>query len=137
MFGKTEQEDHMAREPSGVLDEKFRGLWERYESELSDAIKPVTEGLSGEIRVDGRGVRGPGGRSMSLKGSLKAARKEASRQVLAQIAAMIESRPDMTYREIAESFGIGTSMVCEAAKLAGVSRPRGSASPAFRKKKTK
>jgi hypothetical protein len=74
-------------EPSGALDEKFRGLLERYESEVSDAVEQVTEGPSGEIRDDGRGVRCPSGRSISLKDSLKAARKEASRQVLAQIAA--------------------------------------------------
>ena len=69
----------------------------------------------------------------SLKESLKEARKDASRQVLAQIAAVIESRPDLSYRQIAEDFGIGTSLVCQAAREAGLSRPRGSGSPAFRK----
>jgi hypothetical protein len=69
----------------------------------------------------------------SLKESLKEARKDASRQVLAQIAAVIESRPDLSYKQIAEHFGCGTGLVCQAAKDAGLSRPRGGASPAFRK----
>ena len=68
-----------------------------------------------------------------LKETLKAARKDASRQVLAQIAAVIESRPDLSYKQIAEDFGIGTSLVCQAANESGLSRPRGSASPAFKK----
>jgi hypothetical protein len=68
-----------------------------------------------------------------LKESLKAARKDASRKVLAQIAAVIGSRPDLSYKRIAEHFGCGTGLVCQAAKDAGLSRPRGSASPAFRK----
>jgi hypothetical protein len=68
-----------------------------------------------------------------LKETLKAARKDASRQVLAQIAAVIEARPDLSYKQIAEDFGIGTSLVCQAAKESGLSRPRGGASPAFRK----
>ena len=69
----------------------------------------------------------------TLKESLKQARKDAARQVLGQIAAVIESRPDLSYKRIAAQFGIGTSMVCEAAKVVGLSRPRGSGSPAFRK----
>ena len=68
-----------------------------------------------------------------LKETLKAARKDASRQVLAQIAAVIESRPDLSYRRIAQQFGCGTGLVCQAAKESGLSRPRGSASPAFGK----
>jgi hypothetical protein len=68
-----------------------------------------------------------------LKETLKAARKDASRQVLAQIAAMVEAHPDLSYKQIAEHFGCGTGLVCQAAKQAGLSRPRGSASPAFRK----
>jgi hypothetical protein len=68
-----------------------------------------------------------------LKESLKRARKDASRQVLAQIAAVIETRPDLSYKQIAEDFGIGTSLVCQAAKESGLSRPRGSASPAFKR----
>ena len=68
-----------------------------------------------------------------LKETLKAARKDASRQVLAQIAAVIESRSDLSYKQIAEHFGCGTGLVCQAAKESGLSRPRGSASPAFRK----
>jgi hypothetical protein len=69
----------------------------------------------------------------SLKETLKEARKDASRQVLAQIGAVIESRPDLSYKQIAEHFGVGTSLVCQAAKQEGLSRPRGSASPAFKK----
>lgn len=69
----------------------------------------------------------------SLKETLKEARKDASRQVLAQIAAMIESRSDLSYKQIAEHFACGTGLVCQAAKEAGLSRPRGGASPAFRK----
>ena len=69
----------------------------------------------------------------SLKESLKEARKDASRQVLAQIAAVIEAHPDLSYKQIAEHFGCGTSLVCQAAKQAGLSRPRGSASPAFKR----
>ena len=61
----------------------------------------------------------------SLKESLKQARKDASRQVLAQIAAVIETRPDLSYKQIAETFGIGTSLVVQAAKESGLSRPRG------------
>jgi hypothetical protein len=68
----------------------------------------------------------------SLKETLKTARKEASRQVLAQIAAVIESRPDLSYKQIAEYFGCGTGLVCQAAKEAGLGRPRGSGSPAFK-----
>lgn len=68
-----------------------------------------------------------------LKETLKKARKDASRQVLTQIAAVIESRPDLSYKQIADHFGCGTGLVCQAAKEAGLSRPRGSASPAFRK----
>jgi hypothetical protein len=68
-----------------------------------------------------------------VKESLKAARKDASRQVLAQIAALIESRPDLSYKQIAEHFGCGTGLVCQAAKDAGLSRPRGGASPAFKR----
>jgi hypothetical protein len=68
-----------------------------------------------------------------LKESLKRARKDASRQVLAQIAVLIEERPDMSYRRIAEHFGCGTGLVCQAVKEAGLKRPRGSGSPAFRK----
>ena len=68
-----------------------------------------------------------------LKETLKQARKDASRQVLAQIAAVIESRPDLSYRQIAKDFGIGTSLVVQAAKEAGLKRPRGSGSPAFKK----
>jgi predicted RNA methylase len=68
-----------------------------------------------------------------LKETLKAARRDASRQVLAQIAAVIESRPDLSYKQIAEDFGCGTGLVCQAAKEAGLSRPRGGASPAFKK----
>ena len=69
----------------------------------------------------------------SLKESLKEARRDASRQVFAQIAAMIDSRPDLSYKQIAEHFGCGTGLVCQAAKAAGLSRPRGGASPAFRR----
>jgi len=69
----------------------------------------------------------------TLKESLKASRKEAARQVLAEIAAVIEKQPDLSYREIAHQFGVGTSMVCQAAKESGLSRPRGSASPAFKR----
>jgi len=69
----------------------------------------------------------------NLRESLKEARKDASRQVLAQIAAVIESRPDLSYTKIAEHFGCGTGLVCQAAREAGLSRPRGSGSPAFRK----
>jgi hypothetical protein len=68
-----------------------------------------------------------------LKETLKAARRDASRQVLAQIAAVVESRRDLSYKQIAEHFGCGTGLVCQAAKEAGLSRPRGGASPAFRK----
>ena len=68
-----------------------------------------------------------------VKESLKAARKDASRQVLAQIAALIESRRDLSYKQIAEHFGCGTGLVCQAAKGAGLSRPRGSGSPAFKR----
>jgi hypothetical protein len=68
-----------------------------------------------------------------LKETLKAARKDASRQVLAQIAAMVEAHPDLSYKLIAKHFGCGTGLVCQAAKEAGLSRPRGGASPAFRK----
>jgi hypothetical protein len=68
-----------------------------------------------------------------LKESLKAARRDATRQVLTQIAAVIELQPDLSYKEIAEHFGVGTGLVCQAAKEAGLSRPRGSGSPAFRK----
>ena len=68
-----------------------------------------------------------------LKESLKQARKDASRQVLVQIAAVIETRRDLTYKQIAEHFGCGTGLVCQAAKDAGLSRPRGGASPSFRK----
>ena len=68
-----------------------------------------------------------------LKETLKEARKDASRQVLAQIGAVIESRPDLSYKQIAEHFGCGTGLVCQAAKEAGLSRPRGGASPAFKK----
>jgi hypothetical protein len=68
-----------------------------------------------------------------LKETLKAARKDAARQVLAQIADVVEIRPDLSYRKIAQQFGCGTGLVCQAAKEAGLSRPRGSASPAFRK----
>ena len=68
-----------------------------------------------------------------LKETLKAARKDASRQVLAQIAAVIESRSDLSYKQIAEDFGCGTGLVCQAAKESGLSRPRGSASPAFKR----
>ena len=71
--------------------------------------------------------------SKSFRESLKQARKDASRQVLAQIAAVIETRPDLSYKQIAEDFGIGTSLVVQAAKESGLSRPRGSASPAFKK----
>jgi hypothetical protein len=71
----------------------------------------------------------------SLKESLKAARKDASRQVLAQIAAMIQSHPDLSYQRIAKHFGCGTGLVCQAAKESALSRPRGGASPAFRKAK--
>ena len=70
-----------------------------------------------------------------LKETLKKARKDACRQVLTQIAAVIESRPDLTYKQIAKHFGCGTGLVCQAAKEAGLSRPRGGASPAFRKAK--
>jgi hypothetical protein len=69
----------------------------------------------------------------SLKESLKEARKDASRQVLAQIAAVIEAHPDLSYKQIAEHFGCGTGLVCQAAKEAGLSRPRGSGSPAFKR----
>ena len=69
----------------------------------------------------------------SLKETLKTARREASRQALVQIAAVIQSRPDLSYKQIAEHFGVGTGLVCQAAKEAGLSRPRGGASPAFRK----
>jgi hypothetical protein len=68
-----------------------------------------------------------------LKETLKAARRDASRQVLAQIAAVIESRRNLSYKQIAEHFGCGTGLVCQAAKEAGLSRPRGGASPAFKK----
>jgi hypothetical protein len=68
-----------------------------------------------------------------LKETLKQARRDASRQVLAQIAAVIEDRPDLSYRRIGEHFGVGTSLVVQAAKEAGLKRPRGSGSPAFRK----
>jgi hypothetical protein len=68
-----------------------------------------------------------------LKETLKEARKDASRQVLTQIAAVIESRPDLSYKQIAKHFGCGTGLVCQAARDAGLSRPRGGASPAFRK----
>jgi hypothetical protein len=70
-----------------------------------------------------------------LKETLKKARKDASRQVLAQIATVIETRPDLSYKQIAEHFVCGTGLVCQAAKEAGLSRPRGSGSPAFRKAK--
>ncbi|MGA2856198.1 MAG: hypothetical protein ABSE40_04980 [Candidatus Sulfotelmatobacter sp.] len=70
-----------------------------------------------------------------LKEMLKAARKDAILQILAQIAALIESRRDLSYKQIAEHFGCGTGLVCQAAKEAGLSRPRGSGSPAFRKAK--
>lgn len=73
----------------------------------------------------------------SLKDSLKEARKDASRQVLAQIAAVIQLRRDLSYKQIAEQFGCGTGLVCQAARDAGLSRPRGGASPAFRKATTK
>jgi hypothetical protein len=69
----------------------------------------------------------------SLKESLKEARRDASREVLAQIAAVIESRPDLSYKQIAKHFGCGMGLVCQAARDAGLSRPRGSGSPAFRK----
>jgi hypothetical protein len=69
----------------------------------------------------------------NLKESLKEARKDASRQVLAQIAAVIEIHRDLSYKRIAALFGCGTGLVCQAAKDAGLSRPRGGASPAFRK----
>jgi hypothetical protein len=155
---------------SKVLDNKLRGLLERYESDVSDAAEYVTEKLSGIVErlidefgapaVDAalkglqdcsrlaqgpaRSVRSCRGRPVagrvvgimatkSLKESLKAARKDASRQVLAQIAVLIEERPDMSYRRIAEHFGCGTGLVCQAAAAAGLSRPRGSASPAFKK----
>jgi hypothetical protein len=72
----------------------------------------------------------------SLKESLKEARKDASRQVLAQIVVVIESRPDLSYKQIAADFGIGTSLVCQAAKESGLSRPRGSGSPAYPQKRT-
>jgi len=68
-----------------------------------------------------------------LKERLRAARKDATRQILAQIATVIESRRDLSYKQIAEHFGCGTGLVCQAAKEAGLSRPRGGASPAFRK----
>jgi hypothetical protein len=68
-----------------------------------------------------------------LKETLKAARRDASRQVLAQIAAVIESRPELSYKQIAEHFGVGTGLVCQAAKEAGLSRQRGSGSPAFKR----
>jgi len=68
-----------------------------------------------------------------LKETLKAARKDAARQVLSKIAVLIEERPDLSYRRIGERFGVGTSLVCQAAKEAGLSRPRGGGSPAFRK----
>jgi hypothetical protein len=68
-----------------------------------------------------------------LKETLKQARKDATRQVLAQIAAVIELHPDLSYKTIAAQFGVGTGLVCQAAKEAGLSRPRGSGSPAFRK----
>ena len=70
-----------------------------------------------------------------LKETLKAARKDAARKVLAQIAATVKSRPDLSYKEIATLFGCGTGLVCQAAKESGLSRPRGGASPAFRKAK--
>jgi hypothetical protein len=70
----------------------------------------------------------------SVKESLKQARRDASREVLAQIAAVIESRPDLSYKRIAKHFGCGTGLICQAAKAAGLSRPRGGASPAFRKR---
>jgi len=69
----------------------------------------------------------------SLKETLKAARKEASRQVLAEVAAMIEERPDLSYRRIAEHFRCGTGLVVQAAQEAGLGRPRGSGSPACKK----
>jgi hypothetical protein len=69
----------------------------------------------------------------SLKETLKKARKDASRQVLAQIAAMVEAHPDLSYKQIAKHFGCGTGLVCQAAKEAGLSRPRGSGSPAFKR----
>lgn len=68
-----------------------------------------------------------------FKETLKAARKDASRQVLSRVAVVIEASPNLSYRQIAEDFGIGTSLVVQAAKEAGLSRPRGGASPAFRK----
>jgi predicted RNA methylase len=68
-----------------------------------------------------------------LKETLKVARRDATCQVLAQIAAVVETRTDLSYRKIAQQFGCGTGLVCQAAKQAGLSRPRGSASPAFRK----
>jgi hypothetical protein len=71
--------------------------------------------------------------TQDLKETLKTARKDASRQVLAQIATVIESRPDLSYKQIAKHFGCGTGLVCQAARDAGLSRPRGGASPAFRK----
>ena len=71
--------------------------------------------------------------TQDLKETLKTARKDASRQVLAQIATVIESRPDLSYKQIAEHFGCGTGLVCQAAKEAGLSRPRGSGSPAFKR----
>jgi hypothetical protein len=69
----------------------------------------------------------------SFKESLKAARKDAARKVLAQIAATVESCPDKSYRSIAEHFGCGTGLVCQAAKQAGLRRPSGSGSPAFKR----
>jgi len=69
----------------------------------------------------------------TLKESLKAARKDAARQVLAEIAAVIETRPDLSYKRIAARFRVGTSLVCQAAREAGLSRPRGGASPAFKR----
>jgi hypothetical protein len=69
----------------------------------------------------------------TLKESLKAARKEAAHQILAEIAAVIERQPELSYRQIAREFGVGTSMVCQAAREAGLRRPRGGASPAFKK----
>ena len=43
-----------------------------------------------------------------LKETLKAARRDASRQVLAQIAAMVEARPDLSYKQIAEQVFLAT-----------------------------
>jgi len=57
--------------------------------------------------------------SKGPKESLKQARKDAGRQVPAQIAALVEERPDLSYRRIAQQFGCGTGLVCQAAKQAG------------------